>query len=1004
MINNKSVIHQRISAFLKFLWIVFLGVSMQCSAQSIVDYKVAEIPWEAGLGNHRAVLNVDHPVDAAYLKLEWRRHDKNPDSKRFIIMNVETGSKVQNIQRIHIDNERCEIVFGPIKDPGDYFFYYLPFEPQEGHGFYAKNYLKKESKPDFAWVKRNKLHKKGKVEKLYKSKPVAIESRTPFDSFYPMEVIALQKEKETYRKKFKIAYHLFAEDRKYPVRMMDDIPQKWLNNDQPTTFSGEAMKNEYYAFQIALWASDQDIKNVKVGFGSLTNGDAEIPASAFTCFNTDGIDPYGNPFVIDVNVHAGRVQPLWIGIDIPSEIESGNYTGVITIKPGNSIPQIVEVEIQILDKVIADRGDSELWRHSRLRWLNSSAGISDNNVAPYQEIKFLSNRTYDLSGKELTLGAKGLTSSLKAYGNEILSDPIEFVVETNNGLELFSNTENEQLLKFESGVAAGAWDQHSTNFDLRGVGTVESDGWLNYKIRLKAKDDISLKDIRLEIPFNKEMATYMMGMGLPGQKTPKAHQAKWKGPQDAFWMGNTKGGLHCELRGASYSGPLLNLYKPVPPPSWDNEGHGGFEIESSEQTTKAIVYSGKRMMKKGEEIEYEFSLIITPVKPLNTKSQFTDRYYHNGQDPWPRKGELDANVKIINVHHANKYNPHINYPFIAIDEMKDFVDYWHQKDLKVKMYYTIRELTNYVTEIWALRSLGHEVLGNGPGGGYPWLREHFVDGYRPQWYDMVDSVTIDASVLTSTGESRWFNYYIEGLKWLVQHVDIDGLYLDDVSYDRNMLKRMRKVMNGVKPDCILDLHSNTGFSKGPVIQYMDFYPYVDKLWLGESFKYDEMPADNWLVEVSGIPFGHMSDMLHGGGNPWRGMVYGMTVRHPWVTEGVTCDPRSIWKVWDEFGIANADMVGYWEENPVVKTNNEDIKATAYVKEGKLLVSIASWAKRPVDVLLKIDWDAIGMDPSQVEVHAPAIENFQDQQAFEIQGKIPLAPKKGWLLIIEDKDD
>ena len=267
---------------------------------------------------------------------------------------------------------------------------------------------------------------------------------------------------------------------------------------------------------------------------------------------------------------------------------------------------------------------------------------------------------------------------------------------------------------------------------------------------------------------------------------------------------------------------------------------------------------------------------------------------------------------------------------------------------------------------------------------------------------MVDSVTIDASVLTSTGESRWFNYYIEGLKWLVQNVDIDGVYLDDVSFDRNMLKRMRKVMNEVKPGCIVDLHSNTGFSKGPVIQYMEFYPYVDKLWLGESFKYDEMPPENWLVEVSGIPFGHMSDMLHGGGNPWRGMVYGMTVRHPWVTEGVTCDPRSIWKLWDDFGIADAKMIGYWEDDPVVKTNHPDVNATAYVKDGKTLISIASWAERPVSVKLEIDWESIGLDESKVKMYAPGIENFQPQKAFDIHEEIPIDPKKGWLLIIEQK--
>lgn len=90
----------------------------------------------------------------------------------------------------------------------------------------------------------------------------------------------------------------------------------------------------------------------------------------------------------------------------------------------------------------------------------------------------------------------------------------------------------------------------------------------------------------------------------------------------------------------------------------------------------------------------------------------------------------------------------------------------------------------------------------------------------------------------------WYNYYIEGLSWLIENTDIDGLYLDDVSYDRHILKRMRKAMDGVKPWCIIDLYSNTGFSKGLVTQYMEFFPYENKLWFGVSFMYDEIPVAN----------------------------------------------------------------------------------------------------------------------------------------------------------------
>jgi len=50
----------------------------------------------------------------------------------------------------------------------------------------------------------------------------------------------------------------------------------------------------------------------------------------------------------------------------------------------------------------------------------------------------------------------------------------------------------------------------------------------------------------------------------------------------------------------------------------------------------------------------------------------------------------------------------------------------------------------------------------------------------------------DAAVI-NTGISRWHNFYVEGLRWLVENVGIDGIYLDDVAFDRSVMKRIRRV-------------------------------------------------------------------------------------------------------------------------------------------------------------------------------------------------------------------
>ena len=834
------------------------------------------------------------------------------------------------------------------------------------------------------------------------AKLTVLQSRSAFDSFFPMEVVPLSSEKKIFLAKYKNDFLVFPESRAFPIRMKDEIPLKWIQKGPKGKFTDEAFRNEYYSFQIGIYASKTELKEIKVEFTNLENNSSKILSSALTCFNTGGVGPYGQPFIKKVDVKKGAVQPLWIGIDIPESIPAGVYKGLITIRPENAAPQVVEVSIKIGDKVLADRGDSEPWRHSRLRWLNSTLGIDDKPTKPYEAIEFLGNNVYRLTDKKLTMDKGGMPGSIQVSGTEILARPLAFVVDTKDGNEQFSLPEDIALLKNQPGVISGAWKSHSKNIELSGTGVVESDGYINYKISVKAFNDISLNDIRLEIPFAGEISNYMIGMGLPGTFVPQSHQSGWKGPYDSFWVGNAKAGLWCELRGGTYNGPLLNLYNPAPPDSWYNNDRGGFRIDKNQSETKAVVFSGPRSLKAGEKLDYEWSMLVTPVKRINYRSQFVDRYYHNGGKPMPSDSDLLCGVRVVNLHHANNYNPHINYPFIAVDSMKWFVNKMHNKGQKVKIYYTIRELTNYTTEIWALRSLGDEILGSGDGGGYPWLREHFINGYRPQWYQHFPDKSPDASIVNAPGDSRWYNYYIEGLAWLVRNVDIDGLYLDDVTYDRRTVKRIRKVLDSEKPGCLLDLHSNTGFSKGPVNQYAEYFPYIDKIWFGESFLYDRMTPENWLVETSGIPFGLMGDMLQGGGNRWLGMVYGMTVRHPWTTEGVTCDPRPVWEIWDKFGIENSAMKGYWEKDCPVSTNNPDVLATVYQKQGELLISVGNWAEKPTEFLFHFDWKALGLDPAKSVLRAPYIKDFQQERVFRIDESISVESKKGWLIIAKEK--
>ena len=987
------------------------------------DYSVPVDPWPETFGAHRAVINVKKAADVVELDYDWRRPDRNVDRHRFIIVNAATGDTVPNISRLEVDNDKCNILFGPVTAPGDYYFYYLPHRLNSGHGGSDGEYLKPEDEPSAQWLALTRQKRK-----FEKAKVRGVEARSAFDSFYPMEVPATADELDAYVRKNRRDIYLFAEDRTQPVRMKSRVPLKWLSVPPAEAFSGQCAPNEYYTFQIAAWHPSKDLAGLSYRATPLTSGRDTIPASALTCFNLEGVNSQGSSFVKTIDVAAGRVQPLWFGVDVSPDQKAGIYKGKITVTTADGVSASVPVSIQVAGTPIADRGDSRPELLSRLRWLNSTLGISDEPIKPYSPVEY-SGGVITTTGRTLTPGkAGGLPVSVTAGGHELLADGIRLVV-SKDGRELSFPLSSPRVVEKTPGHIVLNYTGKEDGINLDVEANMEFDGRITYRCRLSSPVDVSLDDVRLDIPVVTAASPYFMGLGLPGQLTPRNYTGKWDTPEttvnnygisvptskksnwlwpfDSFWIGGVDAGIHCEFLGDGYSGPLLNLYRPAYPDAWNNGGRGGFRIERDDSTTLVTAYSGSRVLPADSVISFDFAMLTTPVKPINYRSQFTDRYYHNGSKPTPDEADVAAGVKIINVHHANELNPFINYPFLSVDEMKDFTRTWHDRGCKVKLYYTLRELTTALPELWAIRSLGEEILLGGRGGGYSWLQEHMVDDYTPQWYSYLGGennhgIMADAAVLTSESGSRWYNYYVEGLAWLVRNLDIDGLYLDDVSFGRDMLKRMRRAMDSVKPGCILDLHSNTGFSRGPAIQYAEFFPYIDKVWFGESFLYDSMDPANWIVESSGIPFGLMGDMLHRGGNPWLGMQYGMTVRYPWYTEGVSCDPRAVWRVWDDFNIADSRMIGFWEKDVPVTTTDNDVKVTVYSRPGHALLSIGNYTDSVRAVGLDIDWDALGIDGSTARLTAPAIDHFQNARQWSPGDTISVEPRKGYLIYLDSE--
>jgi len=983
---------------------VLLAAPLQAQAPV---YRIGH--WAAdSFGNHRAVVTVDRAAPAVRIVLPWRRPDRHPEQKGVWVVDGATGQRVLNVATGPITREQGIIAFEPTSGAGVYYVYYLRYAGSVTSNYPKLTYPGPDSTAAPEWLARYGFSAPGGGPAVT-ARLVAFEAADTLDSFHPMQVIATAQESAHLLalnpgKPFLV----FPEDRTHPIVMPADLPERWVGTRGAPALAGTASRGEFYAFQLGIWAARARLADLRIAFQPLTGPAGDIPVAALRCFNQGGVDWQGRPFSTTVDVPQGRVQAIWCGVQVPLTARPGLYRGGLTVSVAGQSSQAVSLSLTLLPETIRDGGTDEPWRLARLAWLDSRLEEDHGIVPPYTPVSRRGD-TLGVLGRQMVIGSNGLPVGVRSFfpmemtsvgtmPRELLAGPVRLVAEDVDGRELAWRSGGFRVVEHDTGMIT--WESEGEAGPLRMTvhGSLEFDGNAEFTVALAAASAASLRDVRLEIPLRPDVARYAMGLGLKGGRRPDSLDWRWdvKHNQDGAWLGDVNAGLQFSLKDDHYSRPLnTNFYlsKPlVMPASWDNGGRGGCRFRAEREAYRVVCYSGPRAMSAGEVQHYDFRLLLTPFHPIDPKAQWATRYFH-AYVPLDSVAKMGANT--VNVHHATAINPFINYPFLRPDAMKAYIDSAHAMGIRVKIYYTVRELTNHAPEIPALRSLGAEVIAPGPGGGASWLQEHLDSNYIGGWY--VPPLR-DAAVI-NTGISRWHNFYVEGLQWLVQNVGIDGLYIDDVAFDRSIMLRVRKVLTRGRPAPLIDLHSanqfnpRDGFASSANL-YLEHFPYIDRLWFGEYFDYNA-PPDYWLVEMSGIPYGLMGEMLEGGGNPWRGMLFGMTNRLPW-----SGDPRELWKFWDTWRIQNTRMIGFWVPDSPVRTGRNDVLATVYQGTGRTIVSVASWAADTARVQLAVDWNRLGLDPARARIVAPDLPGFQPAAAFQPFEPIPVAPGRGWLLIFE----
>lgn len=838
----------------------------------------------------------------------------------------------------------------------------------------------------------------------------------------------------------KWSFFAYPETRENPIRWYDSIPEPKLQEiGTKQAFLLKAQPGEVFIYQVGVWALKADVNNVKVEFFDLKTDNVDVIShEKMTCYNLGGTDFQGHPFEKTVNVSGGRVQALWIGIDL-GDVSPGSYRGGISVESGGQ-SQYVPLILKVSGEKVADHGDDQGWRLSRLNWLNSTNGIDENITKGYVPVNVKGN-TVSIMGRSLAIAINGLPASITSFfsasneklvehGESIVGHPFRFIIEKENG-EMIPLKPGKLTFTGQTPSRID-WTVLNTSpeADLECSGQMEYDGFVDYKLKLTAKIPLKVKDIRLEIPVEKEKAEYMMGLGKEGGYRPSDWQWKWDVTknQDMLWVGAVNGGLRIKWKAENYVRPLVNIYYKFGPlkipPSWGNGGKGGVNVGEKNSEVFINAYSGSRELNPGETLNYDFELLITPFKTINKQIKYNDRYFQinpmSKEYPDYTKAKTEtakhAGANIINIHQAEDIYPFINYPYVDefVPDLKKFINDVHDSGMRAKVYYTTRELTKNMPEFWAFNSLNGEIIYPGPGnatrtealhpnGPNEWLMKNLREKYIPAWYNRINEGRFkgetDLSVIT-TPDNRLNNFYVAGLDWMVRNLHIDGVYIDDSALDRFTIRRVRKLIDNNRPEGRIDMHSWNHFNKWAGFAsclnlYMDLLPYVDLVWIGEGRNYDRLP-DHWLIEVSGIPFGLTGQMLEGGGNPWRGMVYGITTRAGWTPN----PPTYLWKFFDEYHFTGCNLVGYWQKDCPVTCSDPNVKASVFKGKDSAIIAVASWADHEVNTALEIDWEKLGFDPAHVVVSIPEIQDFQSENTFVNLEKLLIPGKKGYVIVIK----
>ena len=202
------------------------------------------------------------------------------------------------------------------------------------------------------------------------------------------------------------------------------------------------------------------------------------------------------------------------------------------------------------------------------------------------------------------------------------------------------------------------------------------------------------------------------------------------------WIGDVNAGMQFTLKDEHYVRPLnTNFYQLEAAGRADIVGQRrpraavrSASDASRQRSTGRPASAGRDVLEAGRHAALRLPTADHAVPPDRYRQRSgRTRYFHA-----LRTGRLDrqARRQPVNVHHAtpNQSVDQLSVPRTGSHALVHRLG--ARPRLKVKIYYTVRELTNHAPELFdAAHASATRCSSHGPGGGHSWLQEHVGSDY-----------------------------------------------------------------------------------------------------------------------------------------------------------------------------------------------------------------------------------------------------------------------------------